>query len=536
MRHAARSACLAASALLAGCAGAPGEAGAQATASVPAISQLTGSKWWSEFLAHSKELGPARAQRASVVVELRGPPARGAVAKWAALHHLSAKFYAGGQVAVLRGSAGELGKCFSVQVDLFRASGGQHFVAAGGQPSIPTRLKAYVTGIGRVSSYEGWQDDYVPGGGLTPSGLLEAYDASALRAKTDGAGETVVAFEIDGYSQRDLDDFVSRYKLPAFFSGSNRLVVHGGEAGAPQGETDMDLETLREIAPAAKLVYFNLLGVHSGSTSATMVTAFSQAAKDWPGAIWSLSLGLCEKLFGSSDLDALDKVVATAEGKGTTVFAASGDSAGLECTGWDTGSWGSAPTSDDVGVQVPAVLPSVTGVGGTALSVTRSGAYSSEVPWYYPALGQGTGGGVSTVFAQPSWQVAPGLPQPSSSQGREVPDVAALAAPVTGNAIIEGGEPSEGNGTSLATPVWAGFTALDDAYLHSLGARPVGFANPALYYLADHKPPEPPFHVVSGGGNEVYLNGSGYSPTTGLGSPDVWDLARDLAWLQGKYK
>ena len=528
--------CTTAAALLAVCTGAPAAAQAATPAASPVGRQLSSQQWWSQFLGHSRQLGPAGSETTSVVVDLRGPFARDLVARWAAGHDLTASFYAGSKVAVLDGSASEVGRAFKVEVDQFRAPGGEHFLAAKRLPRTPAGLKAYISGVGRISSYEGWQDDYVPGGGLTPPGLLEAYDATPLRARTDGAGETIVAFEVDGYTKSDLQQFATRYHLPAFFGGSNSLIVHGGEAGAAEGETNMDLETLREIAPGARLVYFNLLGVHSKSTSGTLISAFSEASKEWPGAVWTVSLGLCEKLFSFSDLNAVNNVVVAAEGKGTSVFAASGDSAGLECTGWDSNSWGSAPSSDDIGVQVPAVLPSVTGVGGTTLSVTRDGAYSSEAAWYYPVLGQGTGGGVSTLVAQPSWQVGQGLPKPSSSEGREVPDVAALADPITGNAIFEGGRPSEGNGTSLATPVWAGFTALADAYLRSLGGHAVGFANPALYYIAGHSPPYPPFHVVSTGGNEVYLNGSGYSPTTGLGSPNVWDLARDFAWLQGKLK
>jgi len=520
----------AAAAILAGSA-APNVALASTLAAGAPIRQLGGPEWWAAFLAHSKDLGPGSNRAVSVVVDLRTRSGGATLARWAASRSLSVHFYAGGEVALLAGPAARLGRALGLHVDLWRSPGGALFLAARSQPRVPVSLRPYVAGLGRVSSYAGWRDDYVPSGGLSPDGLLQAYDASPLAERFRGAGTTVVAFEVDGYSKADLDAFAKKYRLPHFFDGPNPLVVYGGPAGRPQGETDMDLETLREIAPGARLVYFNLAGVKANSTAGALVSAFSQAAQRWPGAIWSLSLGLCEKLFSFNDLVAINKVVAAAEGAGTTVFAASGDTAGLDCTGWDSSSWGSAPTGDDVGVQVPAVLPAVTGVGGTALFVNGRGAYLSESAWYYPALGQGTGGGTSTMIAQPNWQVGPGLPSPSSKSGREVPDVAALADPVTGNAIIEGGGPSEGNGTSLATPVWAGFTVLIDAYLRSLGDRPVGFANADLYYLADHSPPYPPFHVVSSGGNAVFLNGSGYSPTTGLGSPDVWDLARDFAWL-----
>jgi kumamolisin len=500
------------------------------------VSQLSGPSWWSGFLAHSTDLGPASQVRLGVLVNLRASArgtavAKRAVSQWAVLHALAARFYADGAVALLAGPAPQLGAAFGARVDDWRSPAGTFFAAAKAQPVVPTELRPYVSGIGRLSSYSDWQLDDVGGDGLSPAELLEVYDARSLSQELGGAGETVVAFEVDGYSKQDLDSFSSRYRLPKFFSGPGRLVVSGGSAGKVQGETDMDLETLREVAPRAKLVYFNLAGVKAESTAGALVSAFSEAAKDWPGAIWALSLGLCEKLFSFNDLVAINKVVASAEAAGTSVFAASGDTAGLDCTGWDSRSWGSVPNQNDVGVQVPAVLPTVTGVGGTTLTLSPTGTYLSEAAWYYPALGQGTGGGISSMIARPSWQVGPGLPQPTPSSGREVPDVAALADPVTGNAIIEGGSLAEGNGTSLATPVWAGFMALIDAYLRSVGDRPVGFANADLYYLASHSPPYRPFHLISSGGNALYYNGAGYNPTTGLGSPDVWQLARDFAWL-----
>ena len=495
------------------------------------VRQLSGPKWWAEFLAHSRDLGPAGSQATGTVLDLTLGADGQDVADWAQRHGLAFHIYANGRVGIVSGSGARLGAAFGVKVDEWLSPTGAHFVAAKGQPKVPASLRAQVSGVGRVSSYAAWGDDDFPAGGLSPAGLLTVYDAGPLARRFSGAGETVVAFEVDGYSKADLDGFAKKYHLPLFFRGPGRLVVHGGPAGPVQGESDMDLETLREIVPGARLVYFNLAGVKATSTAGALVEAFSQAARRWPGAIWTLSLGLCEKLFSFDDLVAVNKVVAAAEAAGTTVFAASGDTAGLDCTGWDSRSWGSAPSAGDVGVQVPAVLPGVTGVGGTALVLSASGSYSSEAAWYYPALGQGTGGGVSTLIGQPRWQSGPGLPAPSSGRGREVPDVAAIADPVTGNAIVQAGEPSEGNGTSLATPVWAGFMALIDAYLRAKGDRPVGFANADLYYLAGHSPPYPPFHVVRAGGNAVYLNGSAYSPTTGLGSPDVWGLARDFAWL-----
>ena len=61
------------------------------------------------------------------------------------------------------------------------------------------------------------------------------------------------------------------------------------------------------------------------------------------------------------------------------------------------------------------------------------------------------------------------------------------------------------------------------------GAAPLGFANPKLYQLERGTPTSPPFHEVNSvqnGGDDLDQS-SGYPPT-GLGTPDVYNIAGDL--------
>ena len=144
-------------------------------------------------------------------------------------------------------------------------------------------------------------------------------------------------------------------------------------------------------------------------------------------------------------------------------------------------------------------------------------------------MSQGTGGGVSTAFSRPSWQTGVGTGgQADAGNGRQVPDVSADADPTTGNLIVEKGKKALGGGTSLAAPTWAGFTAIMDQYLKANHDPAVGFFNPTLYHLANASVPYPPFHDITVGGNDFYAATPGYDMTTGLGSPDVYNLARDL--------
>jgi kumamolisin len=470
--------------------------------------------------------------QASVIFDLTSHPDARAVERWAHMHNLRLQWYVGTGVAVVSAPPATLGRALGVRIDDYRSPGGQRFYASLVQPGVPRGLSRDLDAVGRISDYKDYSDAYVQPGGLSPSALLQAYDAGPLRAAGfNGAGETVVAFEIDGYSQADLNKFAARYSLPPFTAQGGFTVV-GGEAGAAEGESDMDLETVREIAPAAKIVYYNVLqGANNSSTfPELLVNAFTNVNRLYPGAVWTLSIGGCEKPVGFADLAAENKAAAAAEAQGTSIFAASGDTGGLECV--DMQDWGSAPSESDVGVWNPAVLPAVTGVGGTTLSVTSSGAYAGESAWFYPVLGQGTSGGLSVLIAQPTWQVGQGLPTPSG-QGRQVPDVAAVGDPLTGNTIYSSGNLTQGGGTSLATPIWAAFVALIDEYLQHHSKPPLGFINPDLYYLAAHTQTYPPFHDVTTGGNSVWRNGNGYNQSTGLGSPNVYNMARDLLADEG---
>ena len=143
----------------------------------------------------------------------------------------------------------------------------------------------------------------------------------------------------------------------------------------------------------------------------------------------------------------------------------------------------------------------MTAVGGTALGVSAGNARVIETGWGTSTYScntstlvctragwlYGAGGGVSQIFAEPSYQTNAGL----SLTGRGVPDVAALGDPQTGYLIGQtqtfpatcngpGGafyDEYRIGGTSLSSPIFAGLMALAD---QKAGA-PHGFANPVFY-------------------------------------------------------
>jgi kumamolisin len=434
---------------------------------------------------------------------------------------------------VVHGPAAPVERLFNVRVDNYRAPApgasaaalSESFYAATTSPSLPAALTGLADTVSPITDYARMRPMSVPAGGLTPTNLLAAYDVAPLRQRGfDGAGRPVVFLETEPYSPSDLDTFASTYGLPAF-NVQNHAVINPPPQKS-EGESTMDLELVHEIAPSSPLVVYTV-GGNTNSDAAALDDLYQGATRmvdDNPGAIISISLGLCESAFGNT-ADAWNQLFTKAAQMGETVFASTGDSGAYACLDFnDTG-----PTRDAIGVQIPSTLLGVTAVGGTRLNVRQDGSYLSEQVWEFPANTQGTGGGLSAVFTRPSWQDAPGVPSALSNGMREVPDVSADADPSTGAADFDGGQADQGGGTSQSAPIWAGITAVINQYLVANSRAPVGFFNPTLYLLARSQPTLPPFHDVTVGTNMIYPATPGYDMATGIGSPDAWNLAQDLA-------
>jgi kumamolisin len=471
-------------------------------------------------------IGPSHAKSVSFLVLLQSSAEPTCLEQWASSADLSVKWTEGQKWASISGPARAVDRGFGVSIDDYRSAAGKVVYAATHPAAVPSGTCGEVVGVGAIHSFVTPTVDDVPNGGLTGTDLVRAYDASPLTSQgIEGQGQTVVFMETGGFLASDFTKFASQQNLPGY-----NISLDGKNTGFDD-ETEMDMETVHEIAPQAHLVYFNLLSIAKATSEADVFAqAVTQAAKQFPDSIMSFSLGVCEtetQAFDRSDLVALNSAVAAAEAKGSTVFASSGDSGGLDCT--PSADDGQAPTNSDIGVSVPASLPAVTGTGGTALTTDASGNYVGETTWSEPLLSQGSGGGVSVIWKRPSWQTGVGTGgQIDENDAREVPDVSADSDPSTGVALVENGSAAQGGGTSLASPIWAGMTALIDQYLKANHDAPVGFFNPILYHLADSSVPYPPFHDITVGGNDFYDATPGYDMVTGLGSPDVYNLARDL--------
>jgi len=140
------------------------------------------------------------------------------------------------------------------------------------------------------------------------------------------------------------------------------------------------------------------------------------------------------------------------------------------------------------------------------------------------AWGQSSGGHIPDV-PLPSYQSKIAGHNGASTNRRNAPDVSAQAADA--NIFYDGGQ-TRVDGTSEATPLWAGFMALVNETASKGGNSAPGFVNPALYEIASTSKYDANFHDVvtgctpnglQGAESASYCAGSGYDLATGLGSP-----------------
>jgi len=463
-----------------------------------------------------------------VTVELHDTGRPSALMAWASSNALSVRWRPGDNWAILEGAPAALADTFGVTVHDYRGRRGQVFYASPQQPAVPPSLQREVSGLGRILSYTPHhmaRPKPPRTHGLTPAELITAYNAGQLASSGfTGKGITIVFFEFDGFNQDDLDSFADLSELPRFTP-----TLIGGQPGKPTGETEMDLEVAHAIAPDARLVVVNAVFTLEGDGNFEKIARmFEDTDRQFPGAVWSLSIGwACDKLLTAADLAPVRSALAKAESHRTSAFAASGDNAGLQCKGGDD--WSSPPGPSDVGLDAISSLPEMTAVGGTALSLDVRGIWLAEQAWFNPPLSIGSSGGVSALFGRPDWQR--GVSTQRDSSHRLSPDVSAAADPLTGARIVFDGHVLNGGGTSQAAPIWAGLTAVMDQYLIANGGRAAGALNPLLYRIAAGAA-RPAFRDIELGANAVDIVAPGYDLVTGLGAPNMGNLARELFDMQ----
>ena len=403
----------------------------------------------------------------------------------------------------IAGTLANLGRVFGTSLSAASIDGiaAPHRIRSGGL-SIPAQLDGVVTAVlgldnrpqarpqYRISSARAASVSY------TPVQLGELYK---FPVGTNGAGQTIAVIELGGgYETADLNTYFSGLGV------GNPSVTAVGVDGAKNepgqdpsgadGEVLLDIEVIGALSPAAKiLVYF------APNTDGGFLDAVADAAHATPTpTAMSISWGQSEDQWTAQARTALDDALLDAAALGVTVTAAAGDN------GSSDGSGGSSNHAD-----FPASSPHALACGGTSLRA-KGTAISSETVWNDGAGGGATGGGVSDVFALPSWQAGVGVPAVAKPGGRGVPDVAGNADPQTGYQVLVDGTHAVYGGTSAVAPLWAALVA---RLAQSLGS-PLGLLQPKLYPL------HAALHDITSGNNGAYKAKKGWDACTGLGTPN----------------
>ena len=343
----------------------------------------------------------------------------------------------------------------------------------------------------------------------TPSQILTGYGIGTVQSTRGltGAGQTIAIYTSSYYStlQSDLNYFSNKYMSGVSTtvsvtntSGTDLTGLNSGSntSSSASSELALDVEYAHLIAPGAtiKVLYGTDISYDA-----------EYAAKTLKASVFSASYGTHNTDVSTSSKAADDADFKVVAGLHTTVLCAAGDSGTLDN---------------------PASSPYAVAVGGTNLTVTSAGKYSSETGWNQTSgdTTSGGGGGPDMNRSMPAYQ--------SQALGtafgayRVGPDVSIAGAPNSALPVFTNAtsdtDYSYHYGSSIATPMWAGLIADADQGRAADGLATLGTTDTltALYSLYNTSAYATDFHDVVGGTNSSgYSAVTGYDELTGLGSP-----------------
>lgn len=483
-----------------------------------------------------------------------------------------------GLIVPFRGSAGAVEKAFGTGLVGVRLAGGGTGRMATSAPSLPGAVAASVEAViglddvtqpktlgslavrrpgtssaaSAVGGLSGTSSSSAPGPhacaaastfaqlvtGYTEDQIARAYGTNSLyRANDLGDGQTVDVFELEPFAMSDVAAFDR-----CFFGISHTNLVSvtpvdgGAGVGYGSGEAALDTEEVSALAPAAHVDVYEAPGTLTSwiDEEAAIVAADN-------ASVVSESYGLCESYLAEIDpgfMQIENVLFEQAALEGQSWFVSSGDG-GSEACSFSLGD----PTQTQLSVSDPGSQDFVTSVGGTSMLAPTNPP--TEVVWNDGGIAGvtfdgGSTGGISTVGQMPSWQSGTGIAGVDNSYSsgspcaaasgvlcREVPDVSGSADQFHGDTIYFGRGWTAFGGTSVAAPKWAAIGALTDQLCSTEGVGPIGFADPALYTVAESSYAQA-FNDVTLGNNDVLGANDGAYPATasfdmatGLGTPRV---------------
>lgn len=324
-------------------------------------------------------------------------------------------------------------------------------------------------------------------------------------------------------NNNDLTTFWRNQNIPQSLSNIEKvcvaLSVNACNSSSTYNEQTLDTEMASGLAPAAKVRIYA-----TGSfTFQDLNRAYPQILNDvLHNGIKlqqvSLSYGACEQSLTRSQLATDSQYFASLAAAGVTVLASSGD-------------YGSYNGCSSAGFKAryPASDVNVTSIGGTSLSLSSTGTVINETAWSCTSESScdkgvhgGSGGGTSSYFDRPIWQVGPGVPPGTQ---RLTPDISLVGDPKTGVYVYVKGTVKSIGGTSAGAPLWNALTALINQNRSNLGRPPLGNLAARVYPLIN----TPNLRDITTGTNGEFQAGPGYDQVTGVGVPVFNQLVNTLS-------
>ncbi|HEV2391593.1 MAG TPA: S53 family peptidase [Verrucomicrobiae bacterium] len=410
----------------------------------------------------------------------------------------------------------------------------REFFAPDIEPSVPTNVPILsISGLNNYAQTTALRrrPNNPPSGGAAGTGPFGTYQGKDFRnayvpgVKLNGSGQYVGLVEMDGFYASDIRAYETRAGLP---NVPITVISLSGSSGYPDNNTNavaevsLDIEMVISMAPGLAGLY-----VFEGNSYDEILGSMATYA-----GIKQFSSSFVGYGFDSSG----DNLLQTMAAQGQSFFQASGD--------------GDAYT---VPITAPSDSRYVTSVGGTQLIMDATASnYVSETVWnsgfQNPGWGQnggvpgggywGSGGGVSSSYSVPGWQQGVNLPAVGGSTSqRNIPDVALVAVNVWVNYF--NGLSGNFEGTSIAAPLWAGFTALVNQQAAADGKPAVGFVAPACYAIGEGSQYNNCFHDITVGNNfwpgspSQFNAAVGYDLCTGWGTPNGAAMIRALEGYAG---
>jgi len=468
------------------------------------------------------------------------------VVGWLQGHGMEVEEVTAGRRSILfSGAASQVESAFHTQVHTYKIGGALHHANAK-DPEIPAALAQVVGGVVSLHDFRSEamhngarlpSPDFASGGSnyLAPADFATIYDLVPLYQQSiNGSGQSVAIVGRSNIKLADVRQFRTFFGLPA---NDPQIIVNGSDPGifssGEETEADLDVEWSGAVAKNAGIKFV----VSKSTNSSDGVDLSAQYIVNHNlAAVMSTSFGLCEASLGSSGNGFLNSLWQQAAAQGITVFVSSGDNGAAGC---DSASASSATHGH--GVNGLCSTPYSVCVGGTEFSDASSPSlywlgsnasgtqasaigYIPELAWNESAPGYGlwaSGGGMSAVYAKPSWQAGTGVPADGK---RDVPDVSLTSAGHDGYLIYQEGSLYVVGGTSAASPSFAGVMAL--VVQHSAARQ--GNANTVFYSLVSKQRAggASVFHDIISGNNSVpgqtgFNATVGYDQATGLGSIDA---------------